>query len=110
YPGGGELPAKYTKTYDLFVALTAAAATTSKLRVGSGVCLLIERDPIITAKEVGQRGRAVRRPLRVRRGCRLEPRGNGQPRHGPAQADGGAARAGRGDEGDLGPRGGQLLG
>ncbi|MGD0452831.1 MAG: LLM class F420-dependent oxidoreductase [Solirubrobacteraceae bacterium] len=52
YPAGGELPRKYFHTYDLFVALTAAAATTSKLRVGSGICLVIERDPITTAKEV----------------------------------------------------------
>jgi probable F420-dependent oxidoreductase len=52
YVGGGELPRKYLHTYDLFVTLTAAAATTSRLRVGSGVCLVIERDPIITAKEV----------------------------------------------------------
>jgi probable F420-dependent oxidoreductase len=52
YPGGGELPRKYFHTYDLFVALTAAATATSKLRVGSGICLVIERDPIITAKEV----------------------------------------------------------
>jgi probable F420-dependent oxidoreductase len=52
YPGGGELPRKYTHTYDLFVALTAAAAATSRLRVGSGICLIVERDPIITAKEV----------------------------------------------------------
>src|ERR1700736_4336223 len=52
YPGGAELPRKYSHTYDLFVALTAAAAATSKLRVGSGICLIVERDPIITAKEV----------------------------------------------------------
>jgi probable F420-dependent oxidoreductase len=52
YPGGGELPRKYSHTYDLFVALTAAAAATSRLRVGSGICLVIERDPITTAKEV----------------------------------------------------------
>jgi probable F420-dependent oxidoreductase len=52
YPGGGDLPRKYIHTYDLFVALTAAAAATSKLRVGSGICLVIERDPITTAKEV----------------------------------------------------------
>jgi probable F420-dependent oxidoreductase len=51
YPGG-ELPRKYSHTYDLFVALTAAAAATSHLRIGSGVCLVIERDPIITAKAV----------------------------------------------------------
>jgi len=52
YPGGGELPPKYSHTYDLFVALTAAAQATARLRVGSGICLIIERDPIITAKEV----------------------------------------------------------
>ncbi len=52
YPGGGELPRKYTATLDLFVALTAAALATSRLRVGSGIALVIQRDPIITAKEV----------------------------------------------------------
>jgi probable F420-dependent oxidoreductase len=52
YPGGGDLPRKYAHTYDLFVALTAAATATSKLRIGSGICLVIQRDPIHTAKEV----------------------------------------------------------
>src|SRR5665213_893581 len=52
YPAGGELPPKYWHCYDLFVALTAAAAATSRLRVGSGICLVIERDPIVTAKMV----------------------------------------------------------
>ena len=52
YAGGGELPRRYAHTYDLFVALTAAAAATSHLRVGSGICLVVERDPITTAKEV----------------------------------------------------------
>jgi probable F420-dependent oxidoreductase len=52
YPEGAELPRKYWHCYDLFVALTASAAATSKLRVGSGICLVVERDPIITAKEV----------------------------------------------------------
>jgi probable F420-dependent oxidoreductase len=52
YPAGGELPRKYFHTYDLFVALSFAAAATSTLRVGSGICLVIERDPITTAKEV----------------------------------------------------------
>jgi probable F420-dependent oxidoreductase len=52
YPGGGELPRKYARTYDLFVALTAAAAATPKLRVGSGICLVNQRDPITTAKAV----------------------------------------------------------
>jgi probable F420-dependent oxidoreductase len=52
WPAGGELPRKYSHTYDLFVTLTAAAMATSKLRVGSGICLVVERDPITTAKEV----------------------------------------------------------
>jgi probable F420-dependent oxidoreductase len=52
YPGGSELPRRYVHTYDLFVAITAALTATSRLRVGSGICLVIQRDPIITAKEV----------------------------------------------------------
>jgi probable F420-dependent oxidoreductase len=52
YRDGQPLPRKYSHTYDLFVALTAAAEATTRLRVGSGVCLVVERDPIITAKEV----------------------------------------------------------
>ncbi|MEA2408677.1 MAG: hypothetical protein QOE69_2796 [Thermoleophilaceae bacterium] len=52
YPAGGELPREYSHTLDPFVALAAAAATTERLRIGTGVCLVIERDPIITAKEV----------------------------------------------------------
>ena len=49
---GRELPPKYWHCYDLFVALTAAAAATTKLRIASGICLVIQRDPIVTAKEV----------------------------------------------------------
>src|SRR4051812_22174454 len=52
YPAGGDLPKEYWHTHDLFVALTAAAMATKKLRVASGICLIIERDPITTAKEV----------------------------------------------------------
>jgi probable F420-dependent oxidoreductase len=52
YPGGGELPRKYNHTYDPFVALTAAATVTTRLRIGTGVCLINQRDPIISAKEV----------------------------------------------------------
>jgi probable F420-dependent oxidoreductase len=52
YPGGGPLPRHYVHTFDLFVAVTAAVSATSRLRIGSGVCLLIQRDPITTAKEV----------------------------------------------------------
>ena len=52
YPGGGELPREYASTLDPFVALTAAAAVTTTLRLGTGVCLVVERDPITLAKEV----------------------------------------------------------
>jgi probable F420-dependent oxidoreductase len=52
YPGGTDLPQEYWHSHDLFVALTAAAIATSRIKVASGICLLIERDPIVTAKEV----------------------------------------------------------
>src|SRR5215472_335574 len=52
YPGGGELPGYYARALDPFVALTAAAAVTTRLLLATGVCLLVERDPIVTAKEV----------------------------------------------------------
>jgi len=52
FPGGEPLPREYSHTLDPFVALTAAAAATQRLKVGTGICLVIERDPIITAKEV----------------------------------------------------------
>jgi probable F420-dependent oxidoreductase len=52
YPAGGELPAQYSHTHDPFVALTAAAVATQRLLLATGICLVIQRDPIITAKEV----------------------------------------------------------
>jgi probable F420-dependent oxidoreductase len=52
YPGGGELPPEYSHTLDPFAALAAIAAVTERLRIGTGVCLVIQRDPIVTAKEV----------------------------------------------------------
>src|ERR1700760_5083255 len=52
HPSGRPLPGRYARTFDLFVALTAAVTATSRIRVGSGVCLVIQRDPITTAKEV----------------------------------------------------------
>lgn len=51
YPGGGELPSVYYRTLDPFVTLGAAAAVTSKIELITGIALLIQRDPIITAKE-----------------------------------------------------------
>ena len=52
YPSGGELPREYSHTYDPFVALTAVAAATERIKLGTGICLIVERDPIVTAKEV----------------------------------------------------------
>jgi len=52
YPPGGEIPDEYARTYDPFVALSFAAAATTRLRLGTGVCNLAQRDPIVTAKLV----------------------------------------------------------
>jgi probable F420-dependent oxidoreductase len=52
YPAGGELPREYSRTLDPFVALTAIAGATTTLKLGTGICLVVERDPIVTAKEV----------------------------------------------------------
>jgi probable F420-dependent oxidoreductase len=60
YPAGGELPPEYSHTDDPFVALTAAAAATESLLVATGICLVIQRDPIITAKEVASVDRLSR--------------------------------------------------
>src|SRR5258708_2605102 len=52
YPAGGELPKEYWHSHDPFVALAAAAAVTRKLKLATGICLIVERDPIVLAKEV----------------------------------------------------------
>jgi probable F420-dependent oxidoreductase len=52
FPGGGDLPKKYYDCMDPFVTLTAAAMATKTLKVGTGVCLVAQRDPIQTAKLV----------------------------------------------------------
>jgi probable F420-dependent oxidoreductase len=52
YPAGGELPPEYSHTHDPFTALAAMAAVTERIKLGTGVCLIIQRDPIVTAKEV----------------------------------------------------------
>jgi hypothetical protein len=52
YPAGGELPERYYRLFDPFLALTAAATVTRTLLLGTGVALIAQRDPIITAKEV----------------------------------------------------------
>lgn len=52
WPGGDELPRWYYRTQDPFVALGAAAAVTSTIRLGTGIALVTERDPILMAKQV----------------------------------------------------------
>jgi len=51
FPGGTDLPKMYWHTHDPFVALGAAAAVTNRIKIGTGICLVIERDPITLAKE-----------------------------------------------------------
>lgn len=51
WPAGGALPRHYSRTYDPFVALTAAAAATTTLRLGTGVCLVNQHHPINLAKQ-----------------------------------------------------------
>jgi probable F420-dependent oxidoreductase len=50
--GDAELREEYKRTLDPFVALAMAAAATERLVVGTGICLVAQRDPIVTAKEV----------------------------------------------------------
>jgi probable F420-dependent oxidoreductase len=52
WPGGAELPPQYSHTHDPFVALAMAAAATERIRLGFGVLLIVERDPIVTARAV----------------------------------------------------------
>lgn len=64
FPSGGELPREYSHTLDPFVALGAAAIVTRHLRLATGICLVVERDPITLAKEVASldllsRGRVI---------------------------------------------------
>jgi probable F420-dependent oxidoreductase len=52
FPGGGELPKRYSHTHDPFVGLAFAAAATRKLLIGTGVCLVPQHEPIVTAKAI----------------------------------------------------------
>jgi probable F420-dependent oxidoreductase len=64
YPGGGELPEGYRHMMDPFVSLMAAAASTSTLRLGTGICLVLEHDLLdlactVATLDVLSRGRVV---------------------------------------------------
>jgi probable F420-dependent oxidoreductase len=50
--GAAELPEEYRRTLDPFVALATAAAVTDRIRLGTGICLVAQREPIVTAKAV----------------------------------------------------------
>ena len=105
---GGPLHEKYRRTHDPFVALAFAAAATEKLVVGTSVCLVIEHDPIVLAKQITslQNLSGGRFVFGDRRG--LEQAGDAQPRHRSGHAPRRHARAGRGHEGDLGQRRGRI--
>src|SRR5260370_36473964 len=80
WPGGAELPKHYWHTLDPFVALTAAALATKKLKVGTGICLVIERDPIHTAKQVASLDHLSDGRFLFGIGGRWEQEGEGRPR------------------------------
>ena len=108
FPGGGDLPEMYWRAHDPFVALGAAAAATERIRLGTGICLVIERDPITLAKEIasldtisgGSRGHRHRR--------RLEPGGDGEPRRGLQESLGSGSREGARHARDLEQRRGRV--
>src|ERR1700694_328749 len=104
WPGGSELPEHYSRTLDPFVALTVAAEHSSRLLLGFGILLLVERDPIITAKAVASldlisRGRVI---FGIGGGWNLEEMEN----HGtdPELCRAAPRRATAGDTQDLDPR------
>ena len=52
YPAGGDLPKEYSHTFDPFVALAACAGATERIQLGTGICLVVERDVLTLAKEI----------------------------------------------------------
>ena len=78
---GGDLPKRYYDVMDPFVTLSMAAAATKTLKIGTGVCLIAQRDPIQTAKLVASIDQVSGRTLRFRCRRRLESGRDGEPRH-----------------------------
>ena len=101
YPAGGPLIRPYYDIMDPFLVLNTAATVTTKLKVGTGIALLTQRDPIVTAKVVSTIDQLSQRPLPVRRRQRLEPGRDREPRHRLREPPQARARAHGGDEGDL---------
>ncbi len=81
YPGGGDLPEAYTRMADPFVSLMAAGAVAPTLKLGTGVCLILERDLIATAKETATLDRLSNGRLILGVGCgwNVEELRNHQP-------------------------------
>ena len=91
---GGDLPKRYYDAMDPFVTLAMAAAATKTLKIGTGVCLIAQRDPIQTAKLVASIDQ-------VSNGRFVFGIGNGWNQDGLQDAPQARPRAHRGDEGDL---------
>ena len=101
FPPGGELPKKYYDVMDPFVTLGAVAAVTTRLKLGTGICLVIQRDTIQTAKQVASLDQISNGRFLFGIGGRLERGGDGRPRHRLQGAVRGDARARRGHARDL---------
>src|SRR5881409_1541782 len=65
FPQGGDLPKKYYDVMDPFVTLAAAAAATQRLQVATGICLVVQRDPIQNAEEMADHGTEFKSRFRV---------------------------------------------
>ena len=104
WPGGADLPQMYYETMDPFVALTAAATATENLKVGTGICLVVEHDPITTAKEVASIDHVSNGRFLFGVGGGWNAEEMGKPRHRVRHSVEVDARAHGGDEGDLGRR------
>jgi probable F420-dependent oxidoreductase len=81
YPGGTDLPEAYSRMADPFISLMAAGAATERLKLGTGVCLILERDLIATAKETATLDRLTDGRLILGVGCgwNVEELRNHQP-------------------------------
>ena len=101
YPLGGDLPKYYSHMRDPFISLMAAGAVTKNLKLATGICLMIERDPITTAKEVCDARQPDERARHLWHRRRLECRRDGKPWHAFRPAVEGAARASPRDENHL---------
>ena len=94
--GGGTLPEHYGRWFDPFVALSIAAAVTKRVKLGTGICLLPEREPIITAKTIATLDVISGGRVDPRRRRRMASRGDRGARHQLRDAMETAARNRRG--------------